>query len=295
MFSEKKNQTERPLQNRLGHVIMQLLARIMRRRKVMQERDIAGTDHPSELWEKNPVIAAAMLGALRENPQTRELNDAQRIMLVERALRDQCRGEPAWLEIWVPRVLAGENILQGATGSAGKPADRKPEKAHPEITVSQPTQVSSQEELDDLLEMHRHWIKQVLEPGLDLGPGRANLKGADLRAFNLDGADLRAARLEYCNLSGVSLIAANLAGARLSGANLEGACLDQARLRRATLTGANLTRARLVRADLRHINWKGVNHEGADFTEAQGAPEESPPQAGDTANSPAKSPTSGES
>jgi hypothetical protein len=65
-------------------------------------------EHPSELWEKNPVVAAAMLGALRENPQTRELQDQQRIMLVERALRDQCRGDHAWLSIMVPRLLAGE-------------------------------------------------------------------------------------------------------------------------------------------------------------------------------------------
>jgi len=235
-------------------------------------------EHPSELWEKNPVVAAAMLGALRENPQTRELQDNQRIMLVERALRDQCRGDHAWLAVMVPRLLAGENILLDQPAGAplaapGKTADKKPEKAHPEITVSQPTVVTSQEELDDLLEMHRHWIKQVLEPGLDLGPGRANLKGSDLRAFNLDGADLRAARLEQCNLSGVSLMAANLAGANLAGANLEGACLERARLRRANLAGANLTRARLCKADLRHIQWKGVTIEAADFTDAMGAPE----------------------
>ncbi|WP_141733608.1 pentapeptide repeat-containing protein [Oligoflexus tunisiensis] len=243
-------------------------------------------EHPSELWEKNPVVAAAMLGALRENPQTRDLQDHQRIMLVERALRDQCRGDHAWLAVMVPRILAGENILQdtpapasaatASAGTPGKPGDKKPEKAHPEITVSQPTVVTSQEELDDILEMHRHWIKQVLEPGLDLGPGRANLKGSDLRAFNLDGADLRAARLEHCNLSGVSLMGANLAGANLSGANLEGACLDRARLRRANLAGANLSRASLCKADVRHIQWKGVTIEGADFTDAMGAPESAP-------------------
>jgi hypothetical protein len=242
-------------------------------------------EHPSELWEKNPVVAAAMLGALRENPQTRDLQEHQRIMLVERALRDQCRGDHAWLSIMVPRVLAGENILMDETAATtaapaahpnAKPGDKKAEKAHPEITVSQPTVVTSQEELDDLLEMHRHWIKQVLEPGLDLGPGRANLKGSDLRAFHLEGADLRAARLEHCNLSGVSLMGANLAGANLAGANLEGASLERARLRRANLAGANLKGARLNKADVRHIQWKGVNIEGADFTDAMGAPETSP-------------------
>lgn len=239
-------------------------------------------EHPSELWEKNPVVAAAMLGALRENPQTRDLQEQQRIMLVERALRDQCRGDHAWLARWVPRLQAGENILLdsptptipgAAPDAAAKPGDKKAEKGPPEITVSQPTQVTSQEELDDLLEMHRHWIKQVLEPGLDLGPGRANLKGSDLRAFQLEGADLRAARLEHCNLSGVSLMGANLAGANLAGANLEGASLERARLRRANLTGANLKGANLSRADVRHIQWKGVTIEGADFTDALGAPE----------------------
>jgi hypothetical protein len=239
-------------------------------------------EHPSELWEKNPMVAAAMLGALRENPQTRDLQEQQRIMLVERALRDQCRGDHAWLSMWVPRLQAGENILLdspapaipvAAPDPAAKPGDKKAEKGPPEITVSQPSQVTSQEELDDLLEMHRHWIKQVLEPGLDLGPGRANLKGSDLRAFNLEGADLRAARLEHCNLSGVSLMGANLAGANLAGANLEGASLERARLRRANLTGANLKGANLSKADLRHIHWKGVHLDGADFTDALGAPE----------------------
>ncbi len=234
-------------------------------------------EHPSELWEKNPVVAAAMLGALRENPQSSELSENQRLMLVERALRDQCRGDHAWLATMIPRLMAGEDILaEKPLPAADKNPAKSPEpltKPHPEITVSRPTQVSSQEELDDLLEMHRLWIKQVLEPGLDLGPGRANLKGCDLRAFNLDGADLRAAKLEACDLSGVSLMRAHLAGANLSGANLEGANLEGARLRRADLSGAKLNRACFQKADLRHTQLKGAQCEGTDFTDALGLPE----------------------
>ncbi len=236
-------------------------------------------DHTSELWDKNPIVAAAMLGALRENPVTLVLEEHQRVMLVERALRDQCRGDHAWLSVMVPRLLAGENILDSSTLDA-KPPGQAPvpaAKVHPEITVSRPTQVSTQEELDDLLEMHRLWIKQVLEPGLDLGPGRANLKGCDLRAFHLEGADLRAAQLEACNLSAVSLLGANLAGANLANANLSAACLERARLRRSNLTGANLQNACLIKADLRHAQLKGAQLEGADLTDALGLPEKASP------------------
>lgn len=231
----------------------------------------------SEVWEREPVIAAAMLGALRENPLTLGLAEEQLLMLVEKALREKCRGDSAWLAPMVARLLAGENLLETEAPLPAEPA--KPAFAAqstqqpPSISIAPATLIYSQDELDAALAAHSLWIKHVLEPGLDLGPGRANLKGSDLRAYNLDGADLRAANLEDCILSGVSLVGAKLAGAKLSRAKLDGACLEASRLRRANLSGADLRGARLRAADLRHAIVKGANFEGADLSEVLGLPE----------------------
>ena len=67
-----------------------------------------------------------------------------------------------------------------------------------------------QEELQEILDAHKKWIK-----GED-GGVRANLSDADLSDANLGGADLR----------GADLRGADLEGADLEGANLEGANLD---------------------------------------------------------------------
>lgn len=86
----------------------------------------------------------------------------------------------------------------------------------------------TQEELNKVLEAHKHYLAQDCEGWKNM---RADLRGADLR-----GADLIGAYLPEADLRGAYLSRANLTGADLRGANLRGADL-----RRADLTGANLT------------------------------------------------------
>ena len=67
-----------------------------------------------------------------------------------------------------------------------------------------------QEELDKIVENHKHWLKEDVD-------GWENMK-ANLRRADLSGADLRGANLIGADLSGANLIGANLRGANLSGA-----------------------------------------------------------------------------
>ena len=145
----------------------------------------------------------------------------------------------------------------------------------------------TQNELNKILENHKHWINRDCEDWKNM---KANLTGADLRYANLiganliganligaglSGADLRNANLRYANLSNAYLYGANLSDANLSGANLIGAYLYGANLSDADLRNANLRYANLSNADLRDAylidanligaNLSGANLRGADL------------------------------
>ena len=81
----------------------------------------------------------------------------------------------------------------------------------------------TQQELDTIIENHKHWLMGDCKGG---GYLRADLRGVNLRGANLRGADLREANLREADLDGVNLRGANLEGANLEGANLVGANLD---------------------------------------------------------------------
>ena len=143
----------------------------------------------------------------------------------------------------------------------------------------------TQEELDKIVEQHKHWIKQDCEgwEGMraDLSWAnlrKANLYGADLYGADLLGADLRDADFSGANLSGsdlrkANLYGANLSGSNFSGANLYGANLYGADLRRADFSGANLSGsnfsgANLSGSNLSEANLIGANLYGADLRDA---------------------------
>ena len=90
----------------------------------------------------------------------------------------------------------------------------------------------TQEELDKIVEQHKHWIKQDCEgwEGMRADLSEANLRGANFNGANLNGADLRGADLNGANLRGANLRGANFNGANLRGANLNGANLNGANL-----------------------------------------------------------------
>ena len=99
----------------------------------------------------------------------------------------------------------------------------------------------TQEELDNIVEQHQHWLNEDCEGWEDM---KADLRYANLRGVNLSEADLR-----YANLRGVNLSEANLRYANLYGANLSCADLSGADLRGAELSGADLRGADLSGAD----------------------------------------------
>ena len=105
----------------------------------------------------------------------------------------------------------------------------------------------TQEELDKIVEQHKHWIKQDCEGWEGM---RANLRDADLSEANLIGANLSKADLNGADLRGADLLGANLIETNLYGANLYGADLYEADLREANLSETNLIGANLNGAKL---------------------------------------------
>ena len=148
----------------------------------------------------------------------------------------------------------------------------------------------TQEELDKIVEQHKHWIKQDCEGwegmradlleanlnganlyevdlrGADLR--KADLRKADLRGANLNGADLRKADLRKADLRRANLGRADLIGANLYGANLRWATLYGAYFSGANFCGANLDEVDLREADLREANLSGANLNETNLAEA---------------------------
>ena len=82
----------------------------------------------------------------------------------------------------------------------------------------------TQEELNKVLEAHKHYLAQDCEGWENM---RADLRYANLSDANLSDADLSGADLSVANLSGADLRSANLRSADLSGANLRSANLSE--------------------------------------------------------------------
>ena len=112
------------------------------------------------------------------------------------------------------------------------------------------------EELDKILENHRHYLNRDIDGWVKM---RADLRNADLGGVNLSGADLREANLRGADLNQANLNDANLEGAIMERANLEHANLHYANLKDVNLSDAFLRRASLQYADLRRADLLGTN------------------------------------
>jgi hypothetical protein len=123
----------------------------------------------------------------------------------------------------------------------------------------------TQEELNKIVEQHKHWLGKDCEGWEDM---RADLRGANLYGADLSKADLREADLSEADLSGANLREANLSEADLSGANLREANLSEADLSWANLREANLYMANLRWANLREANLREANLYMADLSGA---------------------------
>lgn len=112
-----------------------------------------------------------------------------------------------------------------------------------------------QEELDEILRLHKAWLKGKLYgeraelSGADLH--HARLQSADLQHAILEGSDLRSADLQGAILENSDLRHSDLRGADLRHAILEGSDLQGAILRGADLQYSDLRRTALRHSDLR--------------------------------------------
>ncbi|MGA2224185.1 MAG: pentapeptide repeat-containing protein, partial [Syntrophobacteraceae bacterium] len=100
--------------------------------------------------------------------------------------------------------------------------------------------VITEEDLKNILDEHKKWVKSEGKEG-----SIANLTGAKLNDADLSKACLIQGNLSWADLTGANLSRAELWAANLSGADLTGADLSRADLTRAYLTKANLTGADL--------------------------------------------------
>ena len=129
----------------------------------------------------------------------------------------------------------------------------------------------TQNELNKILENHKHWINRDCEDweGLKANLRNADLRGAELLYANLRGADFSGANLRYACLSCANLRNANLRGAYLRGADLSYADFSNADLRGADLLYANLRGADFSGANLRYADLLYANLRGADLSGAK--------------------------
>lgn len=126
----------------------------------------------------------------------------------------------------------------------------EPQEKTAVIHVSLPVTIHSRQDFDAVMLQHHDWLESVLNPSKKIGPGRANLKGADLSGWDLTGVNLSGATLKEAKLVGAKLCKANLTATDLSGADLQGADLRGAKLKRAILSRADLRDADLEGCDL---------------------------------------------
>ena len=102
----------------------------------------------------------------------------------------------------------------------------------------------TQEELDKIIEQHKHWWNEDCEGWEGM---KADLRGADLRGANLRGADLCDADLRGADLRGADLCDADLRGADLRGADLcDAEKMRLGRILTEPLTGYKKTREGVV-------------------------------------------------
>lgn len=103
----------------------------------------------------------------------------------------------------------------------------------------------SQEELNKIIENHKHWLMRDCENWMDM---RADLSNTILVRVSLSGI----------NLSNAILVCADLRGANLIGTNLSGANMECANLNYANLSGANLSNTNMDCANLSGANLSGA-------------------------------------
>jgi hypothetical protein len=98
----------------------------------------------------------------------------------------------------------------------------------------------TQEELNEVLRLHKQWLESNGNKGKRADLRRANLKDANLQGANLQGADMQGADMRGADMRGADMKDAYMHRANLKDAKLQNAYLYGAHMRGANLKGANL-------------------------------------------------------
>jgi hypothetical protein len=113
----------------------------------------------------------------------------------------------------------------------------------------------TQEELNEVLRLHKQWLESDGEEGKRAHMHRANLQGAYMQGVNLQGAYMR----------GADMRGANLKGADMRGADMQGADMQDANLKGAHMRGADMQDADMQGADIQGAHMRGANLKGANL------------------------------
>ena len=119
----------------------------------------------------------------------------------------------------------------------------------------------TQEELNEIIENHQHWLKRDCKGWEFMRANLAytDLAYTDLAHTNLSYVNLEYANLTHANLAHTNLLYANLSYADLIHANFSYTDLAHTRLAYTNLEYANLSYANLEYADLSYAKLVGVN------------------------------------
>jgi uncharacterized protein YjbI with pentapeptide repeats len=134
--------------------------------------------------------------------------------------------------------------------------DRQAKEQKPSDESTPEYREIGEDELKQILNEHKKWVKSDGKEGK-----QADLQSANLQYYNLNGAILQKANLKEANLQKANLSSANLQkailrGAKLQKANLSGANLQKTFLYKADLEKAILNEASMIKANLYSANLK---------------------------------------
>ena len=113
----------------------------------------------------------------------------------------------------------------------------------------------TQEELNEVLRLHKQWLESNGNKGKRAGLRRANLKDAKLQVANLKGADLKGADMRGADMKDAKLQDAYLYGADMRGADMQGADIRGAHMQSADMRGADMRGADIRGANVDYSVW----------------------------------------
>ena len=184
-------------------------------------------ESPAQIPEE---AVQAVVAAIKELEEAKDIPEEMLVELAANAISQDLLHDKEWLI----------NELSSIKTQILLNPEANKENKILEIQIEDIPQISSQEELDEVVKKHQIWMESVINPRRAIASGRAVLRG--------------------CNLSGLSLKNANLSCADFSGAQMVGC----------TLTGGNFSRAKfldtnLQGADMRNAKFKSTDFKGADL------------------------------